>query len=86
MVEGIELHNVSKSRGLMPFAQQKATFYPSLRQEGKTSLESETLARYTLYDTATRETLPVFFFLEKYGVQAIISKETKCRVGSRIAA
>ena len=30
MVEGIELHNVSKSRGLMPYLRQKATFYPSL--------------------------------------------------------
>ncbi len=26
------------------------------------------------------------FLLEEYGVQAITSKETKCRVGSRIAA
>ncbi|AMM93569.1 hypothetical protein UP17_14710 [Peribacillus simplex] len=31
MVEGIELHNISKSRGLMLYAQQKAIFYPSLR-------------------------------------------------------
>jgi hypothetical protein len=30
MVEGIELQNVRKSRGLMPYAQQKATFYSSL--------------------------------------------------------
>jgi hypothetical protein len=31
MVEGIELHNVSKSRGLMLYLQQKATFYPSFK-------------------------------------------------------
>jgi hypothetical protein len=49
MVEGIELHNVSNSRGLMPFAQQKATFFSFVKgKKDETSLESETLARYTL--------------------------------------
>jgi hypothetical protein len=31
LVEGIELHNVSKMRGLMLYLQQKATFYPSFK-------------------------------------------------------
>jgi hypothetical protein len=49
VVEGIELHNVSKPGGLMLYALQKAIFYLSLKaKKDKTSLESVTSARYTL--------------------------------------
>ncbi|MFB3164727.1 hypothetical protein ABLO26_25535 [Neobacillus sp. 179-J 1A1 HS] len=52
----------------------------------KTSLESETLARYTSIRYGNSGDPTGLFLLEEYGVQAIKSKETKCCVGSRIAA
>ncbi|QFF99242.1 hypothetical protein PB01_10585 [Psychrobacillus glaciei] len=61
MVEGIELHNVSKSRGLMLYLQKKATFYPSLKARRIKPLWSQRPWYVTHgYDTATREALPVF--------------------------
>ncbi|MEH7418695.1 hypothetical protein V7266_25870, partial [Neobacillus drentensis] len=58
---GIELHNVSKSRGLMLYLQQKATFYPSLGARWIKPLWSQRPWHVThRYDTATRETLLVF--------------------------
>lgn len=75
MVEGIKLHNVSKSRELMPYLRKNATFYPSSKgKKDKTSLGSETLAYGNSGDPTG-----LFFLLEEYGVQGIISKETKCR-------
>ena len=48
MVEGIELHNVSKSRGLMPYAQQKATFYLSLSKRQIGHISNNSVAYLTL--------------------------------------
>ena len=60
MVEGIDLHNVSKSRGLMPYLRQKNTFYSSLKARRIKPLWGQRPWHVTHgYDTATREILPV---------------------------
>ncbi|SFN29132.1 hypothetical protein SAMN05421832_1368 [Psychrobacillus psychrodurans] len=56
----IEPHNVSKSRGLMPYLRQKTTFYSSLKARGMKPLWGQRPWQVTHgYDTATRETLAV---------------------------
>ncbi|QFF97827.1 hypothetical protein PB01_02805 [Psychrobacillus glaciei] len=80
MVEGIELHNVSKSRGLMLYLQQKATFYPSLKAR-RINLSGVRDLGTSHMDMVRQLGRPYrsFLLIEEYGVQAIISKETKCR-------
>ncbi len=65
---------------------QKATFYPLLKARRINPLWSQRPWHVIhRYDTATKDTLSVSSFLKEYGVQVIISKETKCRLGIRIA-
>ena len=75
-LKGLSSIMLVNREGLMPYLRQKTTFYSSLKARRIKPLWGQRPWHVTHgYDTAPYRSL----LIEEYGVQAIISKETKCR-------
>ena len=86
MVEGIEPHNVSNTRGLMLYLQQKAIFHSSYMARKMKPLWVRDLG--TLHIDMIRQLRRPYrsFLVGRDNIQAIKTKKPNANLRSRIAA